>query len=127
MRIILAVVVALIAVGEAPADGCVFSGGRVGEVRYMHIPKVQRDAAKIFTVPGLPKIHDHAVLKERGYVLSAQALSDSRLAKDLAVAVEQGNQLPWGDELDAGAEIVILGYRVFPELKELFARVLVLK
>jgi hypothetical protein len=103
------------------------TGDCVGEVRYMHIPKAQRDTAKIFTTPGLPKVTDRAVLKERGYAFSDHSLTDPRLPGELATAVENNTQLPWGVELDNGAEVQILGYRVFPELKELFARVLILR
>jgi hypothetical protein len=126
MQFILAVALALISGGEAHPDRCALTGGCVGEVRYMHIPKAQRDTAKIFTTAGLPKVNDHVVLKERGYAFSDHSLTDPRLPGDLAIAVEQDTQLRWGIELDDGAEVQILGYRVFPELKELFARVLIL-
>jgi len=121
MRVLLALALALILVGEAYGDPCAVC---VGEVRYIHIPKGQRDDAKIFTTAGLPKVHDRAVLKE--HVLAIDTLSDSQLAGELAAAVERDRQLPRGEELDSGAQLVILGYRFFPDLKELFARVLIL-
>jgi hypothetical protein len=126
VRLILAFAWALGSVGEAYAERCAPNGGCVGEVGYMHIPKGQRDNAKIFTKAGLPTVNDHAVLKEGGYVLSDHSLADPRLPGDLAKAGENDTQLPWGMELDSGAEVQILGYRVFPQLKELFARVLIL-
>jgi hypothetical protein len=126
MQFILAVALALISGGEAHPARCALTGGCVGEVRYMHIPKAQRDTAKIFTTAGLPKVNENAALKEAGYILSDDSLTDPRFPGDLARAIERDAQVPWGMELDKGAVVQILGYRVFPELKELFARVLIL-
>jgi hypothetical protein len=126
MRVTFAFALVMLFVGEVFPERCAVTDGCIGEVRYMHIPKGQRDTAKIFTTPGLPKVSDHAVLKERGYAFSDHALADPRLPGELTTAVESDAQLPWGVELNIGAEVQILGYRVFPELKELFARVLVL-
>ena len=125
LLVVLALLMLLIVQSAAWGDRCASAGGCVGQVAYMHIPRGQRDSAKIFTQAGLPKVHDHAVLRNGGYALSEDFLTDPRLPGDLAKAVEKDTQLPLGMELGNGAEVLILGYRVFPELKELFARVLI--
>jgi hypothetical protein len=116
----------------AHAERCWMTGGCVGQIGYMHVPRSQRETATVFVKSGLPNVNAVTVLKKNGFVFPPSSFSDSRFLGDLAKAVEENRQLAWGMELANGAQIRVLGYQPFAAgkgkeyIEELFLIVLII-
>lgn len=95
----------------AQAERCVLTGGCIGEVGYMHLPQSQQNSAEIFVKPGLPNVNSIATLKTDGHVFLPDSLNNPRLPNALAEAVKNKEQLAWGEGLNSGAKVRVLGYQ----------------
>ena len=118
MRLAMFAVLLTLLVPTAYAERCWMTGGCVGQIGYMYIPRSQREAASIFVESGLPKIKTIAVLKVNGFVFPSDSISDPRFPGDLVKAAKENRQVEWGMELASGAKIRVLGYQTFANLKE---------
>ncbi len=118
MRLAIFAVLLTLLVPTAYADRCWMTGGCVGQMGYMYVPRSQYKAATIFVESGLPTVETVAVLKVNGFVFPPDSISDPRFPGDLAKAVNGNRQVEWGMELGNGAKVRVLGHQMFPDLKE---------
>ncbi|WP_153146715.1 hypothetical protein [Dechloromonas sp. H13] len=118
----------------AVAESCQMVGGCVGNVWYIHVPKVQFEHQEIFNTQGLPKVNEVVALSKAVSLLDSHTFTyqayQEELRQDLKHAIEKGVVLGgWGSILHSGSKVRVLSYQTFPVLgdmgNELFVLVLV--